>query len=180
MLMLCVLHNHSCQLFDQVDGVARSEVPVAGRWYVLSCKPNKEGILLRQLQSQGYEVFYPQHFSTNGKTGRLHIKAYFPGYLFIRLDLNQVGQSTFQWMPNAEGLVSFESRPAFVPDILVEAIKKHVEKINATRVKEYARSTDREDSASQLGNLDASYGFIFDANISSDERVQQLMHMLQW
>ncbi len=113
---------------------------LSGRWYVLSCKPNKEGILLRQLQSQGYEVFYPRHFSTNGKTGRLHIKAYFPGYLFIRLDLTQVGQSTFQWMPNAEGLVSFESRPAYVPDILIEAIKKHVEKINATRMKEYAKN----------------------------------------
>ena len=153
---------------------------MAGRWYVLSCKLNKEGVLLRQLQSQGYEVFYPQHFSTNGKTGRLHIKAYFPGYLFIRLDLNHVGQSTFQWMPNAEGLVSFESRPAYVPDVLVDAIKKHVEKINANRVNEYAKSTNLEENFSQLSGPDVSYEFIFDANISSNERVQQLMHMLQW
>jgi len=153
---------------------------LASRWYVLTCKPNKEGILLRQLQSQGYEVFYPRQFTTNGKTGRLYIKAYFPGYLFIRLDLTHVGQSTFQWMPNAEGLVCFEARPAYVPDILVEAIKKHVEKNNTTRMKEYARRTDLEDSTSQLTNLDAGYGFIFDANITSDERVQQLMQMLQW
>jgi len=153
---------------------------LAGRWYVLSCKPNKEGILLRQLQSQGYDVFYPRHFATNRKTGRLHIKAYFPGYLFIRLDLTHVGQSTFQWMPNAEGLVSFESHPAYVPDVLVEAIKKHVEKINASRVKEYSKSTGLEESSSQQSGFDAKFGFIFDTNISSDERVQQLMHMLQW
>jgi len=151
---------------------------LASRWYVLSSKQNKEEILLRQLQSQGYEIFYPRYFTANGKTNRLQIKAYFPNYLFIRLDFNQISPSTFQWMPNAEGLICFETRPAYVPDRLIEAIKKHVDMLNATRMRAYEPVLE---PGLDSGNTpEIGFNSILDMGLTTGERVQGLMRMLHW
>ena len=153
---------------------------MTGRWYVLCSKLSKEEVLLRQLQSQGYDIFYPRYFTANGTTGRLQIKAYFPGYLFIRLDLNSINQTAFQWMPNSEGLVSFENRPAYVPDNLIEAIKRHVEKLNSKRLVDLVKNAEiSEGSVPRIG-VEDSLTTIFDAKLTSDERVRGLMRMLLW
>jgi len=133
-----------------------------------------------QLQSQGYDIFYPRYFTANGATGRLQIKAYFPGYLFIRLDLNSINQTTFQWMPNSEGLVSFESRPAYVPDNLIEAIKRHVDKLNSMRLVDLVKSIDISEGTVHSSSYEGSLNTIFDAKLSSDERVKGLLSMLRW
>ncbi len=135
---------------------------------------------MRQLQSQGYEIFYPRYFTANGSTGRLQIRSYFPGYMFIRLDLNSINQSTFQWMPNSEGLVNFESHPAYVPDNLIEAIKRHVDKLNSMRLVDLVKSTDIGEGSVQGNSSGGTYEAIFDASLSSDERVEELLRMLQW
>ena len=153
---------------------------MASRWYVLCSKLNKEEILLKQLLSQGYEIFYPRYFTSDGKNGRLNQRSYFPGYLFVRLDLTHVSLSTFQWMPNAEGLVCFESRPAFVPDSLVEAIRKHVEKMNISRMHSMAQDLRKDDIAQEQTSSESAYPTIFNAGLTGGERVQELMRMLQW
>lgn len=135
---------------------------------------------MRQLQSQGYDIFYPRYFTANGSTGRLQIRAYFPGYLFIRLDLNDVNLTAFQWMPNSEGLVSLESRPAYVPDNLIEAIKRHVDKLNSMRLVDLVKKTDAGEGTILSGSPEDSYDVIFDARLSSDERVKELLRKLQW
>ena len=153
---------------------------MSGRWYVLCTKLNKEEILLRQLQSQGYDIFYPRYFTANGSTGRLQIRAYFPGYLFIRLDLNDVNSAAFQWMPNSEGLVRFENRPAYVPDNLIEAIKRHVDKLNSMRLVDLVNKVDSSEGALRLSSSEDSFDVIFDTKLSSDERVKELLCKLQW
>jgi len=153
---------------------------LASRWYVLCSKLNKEEILLKQLQSQGYDIFYPRYFTSDGKNGRLNLRSYFPGYLFVRLDLTKVSLSTFQWMPNAEGLVCFETRPAFVPDSLVEAIRKHVEKMNVSRMQSMAQNLSKDDLAQAQTSSENAYPAIFSAGLTGGERVQELMRMLQW
>jgi len=146
----------------------------------LCSKLNKEEIFLRQLQSQGYEIFYPRYFTANGSTGRLQIRSYFPGYLFIRLDLNSVNQSAFQWMPNSEGLVRFENHPAYVPDNLIEAIKRHVDKLNSMRLVDLVKNSDIGEGTIQRNSSESTYDAIFDARLSTDERVKELLRMLQW
>ncbi len=152
---------------------------MAGRWYVLSSKLNKEEVLLKQLESQGYEVFYPRCIVSNGKSRRMGVKSYFPGYIFIRLDLSSVSLSTFQWMPNAEGLVCFENRPAYVPDRLVDAIRRHVDNLNSAHVKKI-KEFELEGTISKRKLQDGAFPTILNSRLSSGERVQELMRMLQW
>ena len=135
---------------------------------------------MRQLQSQGYEIFYPRYFTANGNTGRLQIRSYFPGYLFIRLESDNINQTTFQWMPNSEGLVKFENHLAYVPDNLIEAIKRHVDKLNSMRLVDLVKNIDVGEGTVQRNSFEGNFDAIFDAKLSSDERIKELLRMLQW
>src|SRR5690606_15451177 len=100
-------------------------------WYALQSKPNKEDALFEQMQSRGYKVFYPRMRVNPVNPRSKKIKPYFPGYMFVYADLDEVGLTTFQWMPFARGMVVFDSEPAAVPDPLIEAIRKRVDQVNA-------------------------------------------------
>ena len=151
---------------------------MAKRWYVLACKSHKEHVVQQQLQSLGYEVFYPITYSRNGKTGRLQLKAYFPGYLFVRVDLQEISLSTFQWMPNTEGLVCFGLKPSYVPDPLVGAISKHVLVLSSDGREKTITQAGIRESDEQATSVDRS-GTIFDPKLSSTERVQELLRILE-
>jgi transcriptional antiterminator RfaH len=141
-------------------------------------KPNKEEALYQQLHSRGYEVFYPKFLAGGNKPRRLTVRSYFPGYLFLRVDLNKNSLSAFQWMPNSEGLVCFGTKPAYVPDILVEAIKRHVAQLNQTRSQDAFGVVLPTAEANLTGGGQDSYPF-FNPGLSSDQRVQTLLKILE-
>lgn len=153
-----------------VDGVARivrcllgeriSGGRLTSQWYVLCCKPHKEQVILQQLQQLGFETYFPCSLEQNGKTGKLELKPYFPGYLFVRVNLDEVSLSTFQWMPHTEGLVCFEAKPAYVPDHLLGAMRQHVDAVYVVNLPESSKE------------IDTSYNAIMDMNLSEDERVR--------
>ena len=152
---------------------------MTSHWYVLRCKPHKEHVLWKQLESKGYEIFYPRFFSRNGETGRLRIKPYFPGYLFLKVDLAETGMSTFQWMPYTEGLVCFGTKPAYVPDALVQAIRRHVDDLISTKGKEYLDQGQPSGVQEKQSATHGGYRTIFNPELPSDERARELLHLLQ-
>lgn len=79
----------------------------------------------------GFEVFYPRLrvHPVNPRSRKL--VPYFPSYLFVAADLEQVGVSVFQWMPHTLGLVAFGGEPSPVPAYLLDAIRRRLEEINA-------------------------------------------------
>jgi transcription antitermination factor NusG len=101
---------------------------LSSKWYALGCKAHKERFLWKQLQAEGYELFFPR-ISSKGANRRY--KPFFPRYLFIRLDLELVGHSKFNNMPYTNGLVSIEGKPFHIPDAIIEAIRKRIIEIEA-------------------------------------------------
>ena len=83
-------------------------------------------------------------------------------------------------MPNSEGLVCFEAHPAYVPDTLVEAIKRHVEKLNQARLDDLVKNSELDEASGQRSSTYAHYDAIFNAGLSGDERVKELLRMLEW
>jgi transcriptional antiterminator RfaH len=55
------------------------------------------------------------------------VQPYFPGYLFVHVDLELTGKSILEWIPGGIGLVSFGEEPAFLPDSLIQAVKQRLE-----------------------------------------------------
>jgi transcription antitermination factor NusG len=97
--------------------------------------------------------------------------------MFVQVDLEEVGLSTFQWMPHAIGLVSFDGEPAPVPENLIQAISKRVDEI-ASAGGEFFDGLKPGDAVKISDGPFAGYGAIFDARIPGSERVRVLIQML--
>jgi len=57
------------------------------RWYVIRSKPRKEEFLAEQMQMRKLEIFEPLIRVQTVNPRARKIKPYFPGYVFVHLDL---------------------------------------------------------------------------------------------
>jgi len=149
-------------------------------WYVLRSKPNKEVTLWREVSAQGFDCFFP-HLRVQPVNPRSRkIRPYFPGYLFLQIDIEQVGASTFQRMPFCSGLVSFDGVLATVPDHLIQAIRRHVETINAAGSPQgKLADLNTGDAVVIRGGPFDGYEAIFDTRLHGSERVRVLLTFLK-
>jgi transcription antitermination factor NusG len=146
-------------------------------WYALQSKPNKEDALYQQLDSQGIDVFYPRIRVTPVNPRSKKVKPYFPGYMFVYTDIEKVGISTFQWMPFARGMVSFDHEPATVPEGLIHAIRRKIDEVNAAGG-EVFNGLHKGDSVLIHEGPFAGYEAIFDLRLPGSERVRVLIKLL--
>lgn len=147
------------------------------KWYALRSKPHRERILFEQVQAREIEAFFPQVRVKPANPRASRIRPYFPGYLFVRVNLEEAGNNLFQWMPFSQGLVSFGSQPASVPDHLIAGLHQRLQAI-------------AEAGGLRMGELKAGapvrvkdgafkgYEGIFDCRLSGNERVRILLRLL--
>jgi transcription antitermination factor NusG len=147
-------------------------------WYVLRAKPNKEDFLWAELISRDIETFYPLIPVRTVNPRARKVRSYFPGYLFVHIDLEQNMTFDFRWLPGSTGLVSFDSKPANVPDNLIQAIRKQVDRINAVGGEGLDGLKHGDDVVITDGPF-KGYEAIFDSRGSGNERVWVLLKMLR-
>ena len=147
------------------------------RWYALRSKPHKENLLWEQLRFREIDTFYPRLRVHTVNPRARRVRPYFPGYVFVRVDLEQVTLSSLQWIPGAVGLVSFGEQPAWVPDDLVAAIRRRVDAVNLAGG-EVQERLKRGEPVSILEGPFAGYEAIFDTNLPGSERVRVLLKLL--
>jgi transcription elongation factor/antiterminator RfaH len=147
-------------------------------WYVLHSKPHKEKLLAEQLELRSIETFAPRIRVQVVNPRAQPVRAYFPGYIFVRADLEKLGLSTLQYVPGASGLISFGGEPAFIPDGLIHAIRQRVDEINAAGGELFEVLTPGQTVLVHSGPF-AGYEAIFDARLPGKERVRVLLKMLK-
>jgi transcription antitermination factor NusG len=150
---------------------------MASMWYALRSKPRKEDVVWRQVKLLGYETFYPRLRVNPVNPRARKLRPYFPGYLFVYVDIEEVGMSTFQWMPHTLGLVSFGGEPAYVPENLINALRKRIEEI-AQAGGELFDGLKSGDMVRISNGPFSGYEAIFDARVSGEERVRVLLEFL--
>ncbi|NTV99684.1 MAG: hypothetical protein HGA19_00085 [Oscillochloris sp.] len=146
-------------------------------WYALHSKPRKEDILWQHARARGFEVFYPRIPVKPVNPRARTIVPYFPGYMFVRVDLATVGVSVFEWMPNALGLVSFGGEPAVVEDALIVAVRRQARAIAEAGGK-LLHGLRRGDLVTIRGGPFVGYEAIFDGHASGADRVRVLLELL--
>ena len=147
-------------------------------WYAIRSKPNKEDFFESQLMSHRIETYYPciQAKTVNPRARK--IRPYFPGYVFIHVDLQSVTTSFLQWLPGSAGLVSFGGIPASVPDEMIAAIRRKLDETNCLRSNPFHGMQPGDLVRITEGPFSGQEA-IFDSCKTGSERVRVLIHFLR-
>jgi transcriptional antiterminator RfaH len=94
------------------------------RWYLVRALTGRETFAVEQLERQGFVTFLPRRPKTIRHARRLRVRlaAYFPGYLFVRLDLARQRWRSINGTLGVAYLVGPGEGPAPVPKGVVEAL----------------------------------------------------------
>ena len=148
---------------------------MTSQWYALHVKPRKERMVHDGLSAKDLEVFYPVIKKKPANPRAKKEQPFFPGYLFICLDLDVVGTNALKWTEGAHGLVEFGGEPAAVPDMLIGELKVQVTNFKFNLENEQLRPGDpvRIVKAPFDG-----YEAIFDAHLAAKDRIQVMLTFL--
>lgn len=152
-------------------------LPMTLHWYVLQSKSRKENILFNQVTAINIACFFPQVKVNPVNPRAAKVRPYFPNYMFVQMNLDETGLSTFQWMPFSKGLVTFGREPAPVPDNLIAALRAQIQDINGeggVKPKSFEPGT----SVHVIGGPFKGYEAIFDAQLPGRERARVLLKLL--
>jgi transcriptional antiterminator RfaH len=148
------------------------------KWYAIQSKVHKENLVCEQLYLRNIETFFPRVRVRPVNPRARKVKPYFPGYVFGRVDLEQVGRSFLEWIPGAIGIVNFGEEPAPVSDQLISTLQQHLKTVNGS-VTQMSEMFQRGDLVAIQGGVFAGYEAIFDARLPGRDRVEVLLNMIQ-
>jgi len=135
-------------------------------------------MLAEQLELRRIEMFAPRIRVQVVNPRARKVRAYFPGYIFVRADLENLGLSVLQYVPGSAGLITFGGEPAFVPDGLIHAIQQRVDEINSSGGELFDVLKSGETVLVHSGPF-AGYEAIFDVRLPGTERVRVLLKLLR-
>ena len=93
-------------------------------WVAVATHPNAEGQAVQNLKRQGYECYCPctrvprRHARRHETVER----PFFPGYLFVRLDLARDRWRPIMYSRGVRTIVRFGEEPGIVPEGVVEGL----------------------------------------------------------
>lgn len=145
------------------------------KWYVARSKPRNEELLWKQFCLCNYESYYPCINVQTVNPRSRKVQPYFPGYLFVHIDLEVTGRSVLEWMPGGAGLVSFGDEPAFVADELIYTIKQRIE---SSKMVSSPSPFIKGDNVSIRDGVFIGYEGIFDRQLSGTDRARVLLSLL--
>ena len=102
---------------------------MALRWYAARTKPLAEYAARERLETAGLDVLLPCAQGRAPRRGHQDTPL-FPGYLFLRYDLEQQGWDQLRRVPQLMGLVAFEGVVPSVPDEVMYELAQRIEAMN--------------------------------------------------
>ncbi len=142
-------------------------------WHVLFTKPQREYQVSEILTEKGIETYVPTVLKR--VRGRTVERPFFPRYIFIRVDFDEIGLSEVQWTPGLTRIVGFSDKPAVVPELIITRLKEQLQELNEKGAFSPFRPGDRvRIKAGPLRDFEA----VFDTHLSSEDRVRILVTVL--
>ena len=101
------------------------------QWYAARTKSRAEYTAADSLRRAGYEVFSPHVATEHPRPGHADAPL-FPGYLFLRCDLERQGWPLLRQVPKVLGLVRLGGAVPPVPAEVIADLEQRVQRINTT------------------------------------------------
>lgn len=96
------------------------------RWYAVQTKPRQEDVARANLERQGYRVYLPriQLKKRRGNRWQSVIEPLFPGYLFLKVDLNTDNIAPVRSTMGVRAMVRFGFECIAVPDAVIDYLQR--------------------------------------------------------
>ena len=100
-----------------------------GRWLVVQTHPRAEEKAVQHLLRQGFETYLPQYLKRRRHARRVEtVRApLFPRYLFVGMDRGALGWRSIRSTIGVSQLVTIGEEPAFVPEGIINGLKRREE-----------------------------------------------------
>lgn len=150
----------------------------SNRWYALRCKSNMEFIVNDQLNSKRIANYLPVYAVKPINPRSREEKPYFPGYLFVNDNPDNLYAKKVFLMRGVIGLVHFDGIPAFIPTNIIEAVHRQVSQRNFDFRRERSGLRAGEEvlvEDESLGQLEG----VFEKCVNGKERVAVLLKIMQ-
>lgn len=150
------------------------------QWYALHTKAYAEQRAASELRRHGIETYVPEVNRKADKASKRVDKriAFFPGYLFMNVDLNAMSASKWRWASGVRHIVSHGESPVVIPNEIIGFIRRQLAEHEAAGA--LARPP-RFKKGDYVRIADGPFGemlAIFEGPISASERVTVLMDFL--
>ena len=146
-------------------------------WYTVRAKPRAEQQVQAALTRKGLTVYLPMVKVARVNPRARPVVPLFPSYLFVQVDLEQIGPSALNWVPGVARLVSFGGEPVAVPDAVIDHVKRRLAEVE--RSGEFGLGPFRHGdhvriTTGPFRDLDA----VFDQKLTAKGRARVLLEFL--
>ncbi len=148
---------------------------MALRWYVARTRPLTEYSARKVIERAGIEVFLPCIHTLRPRPGRGNAPL-FPGYIFLRYDLEELGWQPLGRYPQLLALVAFDGAVPYLPDEVIAELAQRVEAFNE-RGELLTRFHPGDWVHVSIGSVDSLAQVVAEAG-SSRQRVKVLMEFM--
>ncbi|MEL7030770.1 MAG: transcription termination/antitermination NusG family protein [Pseudomonadota bacterium] len=145
-------------------------------WYAVAVKARKERYVQNQLLANGYLVACPRYQKTvrHARNKRHVFAPLFPGYLFVRLNLETDNWRLVNSLPGSIGLIKFGDRPSALNMQFVEEYILCIDVGGCVSFEHEIKLGDRVQAVG--GPLHQMHGEVVE--MTCDQRVKVLMEAL--
>jgi transcriptional antiterminator RfaH len=147
------------------------------RWYLVQTRARQEPLAERNLQRQSFDVFLPTEPRTvrHARRSQTVRSAFFPGYLFVQLDL-----CAQNWVPingtfGVSRIVRFGQMPTAVPSGIVESLLDCRDRQGDVAPREYFDEGDVV--RIRKGPFEGFLGQVF--AVTANDRLKILLNFMQ-
>jgi transcriptional antiterminator RfaH len=104
---------------------------MAPAWYVAHTQTLAEYRARTYLEARDFECFLPTVSTPSPRRGKEDAPL-FPGYLFVRYELQERGTRALEWGQDLARLVTFDGVAPSVPDPVIDQLRQRVSEINGS------------------------------------------------
>lgn len=147
-------------------------------WYAISAKHNLELLAAENIERQNFNTYLPKVLKKPNKKKSFNktlYGAFFPGYLFVELDLQKDRWQKINSTIGVKKIVSIGSCPIPIPNKIIDEIKKVADENGVVR--ENKQFNKNEEIIIDAGLFSGSKG-IFDRRVPGENRVKVLLNLM--
>ncbi len=147
-------------------------------WYAVQARPHKEFVTRDALaRIDGLDAYLPtwRVEPINPRARKIH--PFFPGYLFVCCDLDQVGLSRLKWTPGVARIIGCDHQPTAIDPSIIEQIRCQVDRVQQDGVYGLGQFR-RGDRVRVVRGPFAGFEGMFDVRLGDKMRVRILIEFL--